>query len=625
MFSFLDLFPQTVNLYYRGAFKQSSGMGILFSLGIYGLIIFSFIQSDMYAKKSPIVVSQSLQTEVTRKIQFDKNRIIAFSVKDFTKKAYMDPSIFDFKLRYFRNASYFEYKEFKPCSLEDAAFNTSLFAILDMNNSFCLKNKNFDLDGSLDETHLSYIAVSLFLCSNSTSNVTCKSQEEIDAYFNNWSAFKFISVSYHNSQTNLSDYENPFKLMTRTDYQFIDTSIKKRIIINLKTSDVYTDDGWIFPSEKVQSDIMFDSKEFDFQMRSDKTQPVFQILFFASKEVVKSTRRYQKLPEILGSIAGTIQFIMIFCTILTKLATYVSTLNYITNKLYFFEESKFKNNEKNQSMINSILKSKSEIEIGFPKNLVSPMKDPPLSSKDPPLFNKKDSPLSNKDFLIKSSNAQISKILKQDSFILEHFSEEIEIHKTKKDGMMTTQKNTIKRSDGMNFNEKRTKVSHLKLFRKKKKIIDLMKTDKNPKNNFAMSYFEYIWFKLVQLIFKKTPKQQLIYKAEKAFKNDMDIVNIVTKLHDLEKLKILLLDEDQLVLFKYLTKPIITPDNDKNIFNERLNTPQTKMSSLISAQAKEGKHIEESYKKVLCYQASNTINKRMIELLDANFCGCANK
>ncbi len=603
MFLFLDLFPQTVNFYYRGAFKQSSGIGILFSLGIYGLIIFSFIKSDMNEKNSPIVVSQSLQTTEARKINFNENRIISFRVNDVSKKAHMDPSIFNIVFRYFHNFTYFENRALKPCSLDDVAFNTSIYEMLNMDNSFCLENKKFDLDGSVEENHLSYIAISLFLCNNSTSNGTCKSQEEIDNFFNNWSGFKFFSVQYHNTKIDLSDFENPFKITIKSEYQFVDTFVKKRFTIFLKNADVLTDDGWIFASEKVESNIMFDSKEFDFQIRSDKTQPVFQILFFASKEVVKSTRRYQKLPEILGSIAGMIQFIMIFCTLIVKLATYVSTLNYITNKLYFFEEIQTQKHENTNQLIltNSIMKSKTELETEFPKKFVSPLKEPSLQ---------------NKDSQINSSNALFPKTLKQDSFVLEHFSEENEIRKNENDGTKT-EEFKIKKNDKIKPEKKPKKITLLKLFQKKKKNFDSMKADKNPKNYFTLSYFEYIWFKLAKIFFKKTPKEKLIYQTEMAFMNDMDIVNFVTKFHDLEKLKILLLDEDQLILFKYLTKPIITSNNEKNIVNQQLNTPQMKMSCLLNSQVKEGKYVEESYKKVFFNQTSNNINKRMIELLDA--------
>ena len=73
-----------------------------------------------------------------------------------------------------------------------------------------------------------------------------------------------------------------------------------------------TDDGAIFPSFDTQSNIMFQSKESDFLLRSSALDPYAQMMFFASKEEVKCTRKYQKLPEILGSLTGITHLIMFF-------------------------------------------------------------------------------------------------------------------------------------------------------------------------------------------------------------------------------------------------------------------------------------------------------------------------
>ena len=629
--SFFDLFPQTVNFYYRGTSKQSSGIGILVSFCIYALMIFSVLENDIFEKKSPIVVSQSLKTPEARKIQFDENWLIAFSVNDYSKKAYNDPSIFNIKFQYRYNATHFEYKDLHICSLEDVAFNTTIFDTLNLNNFYCLKNKSFILDGSFEETHVSYISVSLFLCNNSTSNGTCKSQEQIDDFFNGWSDFKFFGVHYHNSQIDFSDYDNPFKQVYKTDYQLVDTSIKKRFNIYLKTAEVLTDDALIFSSEKVSSDIMFDSKEFDFQMRSDKAQPVFQMLFFASKELVKCTRRYKKLPDILGSVAGTMQFIMIFCKLITKLVIYVSTLNYITNKLYYFPDMSNQRGEKKEKKklinintinnLNSIIKRTSimknkkmepslEIKDLQLKNMVSNFKEPTNEEK-------------------KNSADNFFKNLKQDSFVLEHFSEENQIpidleknlktddipFKESKKIDIKNQALSIEEIKITKLKKKPKKKTNLFYFLKKKKVNDSLIQKKNVKNNFNMSWFEYLIFFFTKSFFKNTPKKQIILETEKAFMNDMDIVNIVTKLHDLEKLKVLLLNEDQLVLFKYLSKPIITADDENNKQNE-INFPHIKMSCLMGSKLRKRNKIEESYKKVFADQNSDKINRKMIELLD---------
>ena len=173
-----------------------------------------------------LFITQSLKTAIAEKIEFNEHRLFSFAVTDVSKIRYNDPSIFTVMLKYYHNVSYFEYKKLKPCSIDDVAFNTSLYESLAMNNSFCLQDKSFYLDGSWEENHISYLALSLFICDNLTSNGTCKSQEEIDAFFNNWGFSKFFGINFHDAQTGLYDKENPFKVTVKRESQFIDTAVK---------------------------------------------------------------------------------------------------------------------------------------------------------------------------------------------------------------------------------------------------------------------------------------------------------------------------------------------------------------------------------------------------------------
>ena len=118
---------------------------------------------------------------------------------------------------------------------------------------------------------------------------------------------------------------------------------------------------------------------------------------------------------------------------------------------------------------------------------------------------------------------------------------------------------------------------------------------------------------------KKLPEHQMIFKSEKAFQNDMDIANIIKKIHDLEKLKILLLNEDQLLLFNHLSKPLITFDQEEPvIIGRNIRKSNLKMSRLMnfSCITKTGSEIEQSYKRVMEGKKSDKINQRLIELLD---------
>ena len=340
----------------------------------------------------------------------------------------------------------------------------------------------------------------------------------------------------------------------------------------------------------MDSNIMFSNTEFDFQMRIDKTQPVFQMLFYASKSVTKSTRRYQKLPEILGSVAGMIQFIMFICSLVTNLVTYVSTLKYIVNNLYLFPniiEENLKRTHKKTRGISSYFtkikrkfgKGKKKTTLGFENPIQTGLA---ISARDPPPVNKglempaadiqisipnhitssvsfrQDPLIPNTVFHSKVSNFHLAisnqtnivcgkyenkssdpnqiimvKDLKEDSFCLEHFSEEKEQSSLPKEDLQTGRNNQkILTSSNIEdlktkMDEKTKKMNRLNSFLKKKTVVNLMDSEQFHKNHLKLSCIQYLYFILRNLFFSEKPlKHQLISKAEHAYQKDLDIVNI---------------------------------------------------------------------------------------------------
>lgn len=65
-------------------------------------------------------------------------------------------------------------------------------------------------------------------------------------------------------------------------------------------------------------------------------------------------------------------------------------------------------------------------------------------------------------------------------------------------------------------------------------------------------------------------KISLLSKGEDKIKQRLDIENIIKTFRDIEKIKILLLDKDQLLLFDHLPNPMLTAkDNMNTIQDER--------------------------------------------------------
>ena len=115
-----------------------------------------------------------------------------------------------------------------------------------------------------------------------------------------------------------------------------------------------------------------------------------------------------------------------------------------------------------------------------------------------------------------------------------------------------------------------------------------------------------------------TRKEKLFEKGETIFNKEFDIIEILKKIQEIEKLKIILFNSQQLTLFNHLEKPMIYLENDQN---KVLNwSPSRKMSEIMNATTRlEGdkrKKFLNYYNNLKDNQNLNEIERRLIELLD---------
>ena len=564
-----------------------------------------------------------------------------------------------------------------PCSLEDVQNNMTLYTLLGMENSYCLKNKTFNLEGFWNEEMINFVSISIFQCENETSEGKCQSPEKIEQFFKD----KYIGIVYSDTQIDLYDYKKPFKTSYKTDYVAIDSSLQKNLNFFFKTAHMSTDDGTILPDVKTSFAIMFNAKEYDIIMRKNIDYPFVNMYLYASKEEVKCTRRYQKLPDILGSLAGIAHLIMFFCMLASSLIVYISTLEFVVNRLYIFPEISKKSRKKiykrsklklqNPKPILEINKSSCIVyEDSYNKSITPNILLPPkLREKQqhspflvyhednhsppkikettlPSLILHEESDITKKEDLSSFNFNEIS-TKKDDSFnenvlkttIKQQFDSAV-------DQIMTSpEKRSPERKPKKSLSLKPSTFNHYKINippKRKESRLSTFKTQINHKinkiksliqrkpslfqtffsmqdhkNTLKLTIFEYLFYLLsVMFCFKKSCKQQLISKAEKAFRQDLDIVSIIEKIHDIEKLKILLLNEDQLRLFNYLSKPMIAPnDMEESPTTQKLSKSNLKMAGLMNISQKT-LNVEEIYKRVIHKKDEDKVNSRLIDLFD---------
>lgn len=229
----LDLFQLPISFYYKKQPARSVPFGIIFSLLIYIFMFYSFSKSDVFLKKSPIVISQTLSNNFANPIEFSNSRLIGFQLADDLHNLYYDPSIFNLQLRRLifgldnngLKVLQYQYLEvLRPCTEEDIYFDQENFKNSVMKGSFCLQNKTFSIYGQLTEQQFSYFSVGIYSCDNLTSNNTCKSKEEINNFLSNG---KYLTMAMHNTLINVEDFENPMKVDYKAIINKIDVNLSK--------------------------------------------------------------------------------------------------------------------------------------------------------------------------------------------------------------------------------------------------------------------------------------------------------------------------------------------------------------------------------------------------------------
>lgn len=195
-------------------------------------------------------------------------------------------------------------------------------------------------------------------------------------------------------------------------------------------------------------------------------------------------------------------------------------------------------------------------------------------------------------------------------------SEKTEKDMKKSNRTEKTEKNPEKIKKSQTLNRPRS-FSNLSLLKKKANVInDFKKFQALNNNNLQVSFWEYFKFKLKKVCrcCRKGFKEDLFNKAEGVYEKEIDIVNILQRLQEIEKLKLVLLDEKQVALFNLLAKPML--------YIERKGT-QTGgglyMSEMLSATVKkENLMAALEYYEKLAEKGGNDVDVRLCKLLDQN-------
>lgn len=441
------------------------------------LFLFLLFSSDFFQKTNPKVFSQSFTAHQTPILKLSKNIFPLFLA---LSESYWDTydenlGIFHFKMEqlilkkdYKDGRPHFNLIEkteikLKKCQTEDVLpFNIlpkeEIDATITKMHYYCPEDKEFFLQGSIDEDKILQVIITLNPCSNKTSEIICQSQEDIQKFFE---SPKQVSLGYVDYDEDVEKFKNPIVNNLKFETFIIKNSERRQNMISLKQSFFKTSSG--ISDETTIVTIKLDEFKNEFMYIYTTPDALFYLTLLSSKKYDKLTRSYQTIGEALASSFSLIKVTMII----------------IRMFLWYFKKNKFK------------------------LHLLNKMYD----------FDVRE-----------EKNKSQSKFIKKEE-------------------------------------EKLKENSDKKMFPKKK--------------FFKFSIWQAVKAEFKHMFYKKrtSNNEKLYLLTQNIIQRDTDLANILHKLHEIEKIKLLLFNENQLFLFNNLPDPFIyveSIEGDKN-FGKKLS------------------------------------------------------
>ena len=569
-FYYIDLFKLPLFLHIDQRQKNSTIIGQFLSFLVFIFLIYSFQASDVFQHKRPIIIDQPKTVPTRPNVKLDsRNFALSIGVTDNRAKAINDPSAFSINIYYERfesvqnetgkNLSYFEDKALHLCNNSDFPEDPMMLTNLGLENFLCMDNSTLDFSGYWDNPVMTYFFAVLSVCTNgSNPNITCKSPDEIKQIL----LGTYFTIYYKDINYDMNDYDKPVKVIYKTDYFFVDLILRKKLTINFKKVVISDDKSWLGNGDIVNDYFKRESSSLDFDTNMDASSQIAAFMFYPSPEVQIVSRRFQTIGEACANLGGVVTFIMIIGSAFVRIFNETTIINKIMNQLYSFQpiEKKKKKDKKNKrwkflkskkslrktdseinpttvnsakintSDINIAEEGKLQIVLEGSRQLNTAKEDFSVQKCDTPKEDPKEDKMSNRNEL-EQDNTNSEKVVK--STRLKKLHSLFDLHRNPK-----KQKEKLEFGDIKNF-----KI-WAEMHQKKQKV--------------TMSIFGFLKMFISETFhFKMSPKEKMMSEAQKIFSNEIDVITILKKLQDVEKLKRIVLNEKQLYLFNFIAKPVI--------------------------------------------------------------------
>ncbi|EAR93758.2 small GTP-binding domain protein (macronuclear) [Tetrahymena thermophila SB210] len=657
MLSRIDIFGSEILLRFDGKQSYQTQLGSVVTILIVGFIFFRlvFIVLDVFQRLNPQVIYNERQVDDPAAFNATSYSFpIAFGMEDpVLQNYYIDEGIYTINATF--RQKFLIYNEttqnhqtvwintdlkLKPCTLDNFQnpSNRNYYTQLNYTNTYCLPpDFNIALQGDFPSPVFSYLQLTVYQCSQN-----CKSQDQITKFLNKANFGMQLSDTYVDPTIK----DNPFKFYSRDMFWGTSPQLPKDVYIYLRNNYVQSDFGWFFSDIQTQKYPSYSYQEdTTYPPNSQKYILRVMIRFEKQKEGVYK-RTYQNFNSIISEIGGFTQSLLaigyLFCKKFSKLKLNLELINQSFN----YDETSLENNQNdqedksvqkqqqfdqqqnltNEQYQNAIkvneerfksLRKRNFLKQSSNENKLKNQNQQDQSSLSPTI--NKISISNNMQQHSPATTGQNVNNIKNDK---QQFNQS-NINKMGRDKSKTNNSNTLNSpdeqsifSDDSKFCFKRTNT-----VTQRKKESQFKQMIEKKTNKINVSTWEYFKSLILPTQKYKKKKQIIKYSVDKLYHN-LDIFNILKKLVDVEKLKRLLLDQDQLRLFDCLPKPTIQPDLAlKKQSSQIWDQKNKEIDFMYQDERSEMQKLSDafqSYVNITQKQNQGGLDKKIINLLDRN-------
>jgi hypothetical protein len=479
---------------------------------------------------------------------------------------------------------------------------------------YCLKNNNITLSGSWNEEYISYISIRMKYCNkydgtfykNDKSN--CASNEEVNDYLEKNELF--LNILYMDSVFHPFNYKNPIQNVLGSAYTSISIGISKIYEIYLQPNYLITDDGLVFSNNESKKVITTNFYVNDFTQYNNYRNDSFigEIGIYTGKKYSETKRIYSKIHTILANVGGVANFLIIFFRLFCYPFSIIKRDEAILNEIFEFDFDRNKQTgglitDKRRSSIvkiknlfassglikmkkpqkynqrNNIFSTKKKFRIelknndskeNLNNNNIENKIEPIVISTDKDSSRITSSTISNKN-IIKTSGSNDGNLIIENA--LKYYNSDIlsdeEIEEPNNISSWTEPDVKINYSEIIEKIEKdkkfeKEKIRRKKLAKKQKKSLNELFNLLDTKKDHNELHFRL--FEVILLIFNKfcvcfrnskfKDKLLLYRRSNYTIQDYIDLTFIIKKLEEFDKLKYILLTNEQLAMFNFIGKDV---------------------------------------------------------------------